>query len=159
MRKVRIISGSGIFALLAFLPGGLWAQDPCTSLCFYTCPFSKKIVTNGQPFNSTNPIDFECHWGTCNRGCGPDQNEEDVELVLASLDTGDAQAVAAWLVTTPSVHLNPHRRAIQVLSACNPGAVEVHIPIEEDMFARVSAAIPDEDKDNVLLPSLRDGIE
>ena len=145
MRKSTGMAFLALFAAITVFaaPQSAGAQE-CISLC-NTCGWPLKIVTNGQPHNSTSYPSPDCYITLCEgMTCINPNDQEDLDLALKAAAAGLTHEVLAVADRGDRFVINRQRNSLQLMSNCRPGEVVVNIPLGEAQLvtpARLSETV------------------
>ena len=130
--------------LMGAAPRRVAAQE-CTSLC-NDCGWLLIIATNGQPYNSTQPIDmWHCTTAIAceNPQCINVQDQQDLQVLDAAVAQNDIERLAAVFTQNQDLVLNAARNSLQVRASCNADNIVADYPLTSSQFAELWALAED----------------
>jgi len=132
-------------ALVSVAPRHVAAQE-CTSLC-NDCGWLLVIGTDGQPYNSTQPIDmWHCQTAIAcqNPRCINVQDQQDLQVLDAAVARNDIERMAAVFARNQDIVLNAARNSLQVRASCNADNIVADYPLTSRQFAELWALAEDD---------------
>lgn len=165
-KRIACFGAIVVLLMLGGTPRPPEAQGDCQSLCYYTCPFWQRIITNGFPHNSILDPDFQCNTGLCG-GCGQTDADGDsdlaatdrnadvafIDILVAAVAERDMARLATFTADA-RVQLNHQRHALQVIHGCNADWIAASVQLPAELFDQVALGTRDPVRDRVVeLPS------